>query len=125
MATDNHIYVTNYLLSHNCDPPYYSAANSGLYGKSDKLRNTHKMFDHYRFTEVMKRCKHKWLVTYDDSPFVRKQFEWANIVPWTLTYGLRTKNSSVGQELFISNMDITPIVETIQLSIDDAWNDMK
>jgi len=85
------------------DPPYYSATKSALYGKNGNL---HKGFDHYRFAEVMKKCKHKWLITYDDSKFIRELFSYANIMTWNLTYGMRnvTENSNQnGKELFISN----------------------
>ena len=85
------------------DPPYYSATKSALYGKNGHL---HKSFDHERFAENMKNCKHKWLITYDDSEYIRNLFSFANIVPWNLTYGMRniTENSDQkGKELFISN----------------------
>jgi len=85
------------------DPPYYSATKSALYGKNGNL---HKSFDHKRFAENMKNCKHKWLITYDDSEYVRELFSFAKITPWNLTYGMRniTENSDqTGKELFISN----------------------
>ena len=85
------------------DPPYYSATKSALYGKNGNL---HKSFDHKRFAENMKKCKHKWLITYDDSEYIRGLFSFANIIPWNLTYGMRniTENSDqTGKELFISN----------------------
>jgi len=85
------------------DPPYYSATKSALYGKNGNL---HKSFDHRRFAENMKKCKHKWLITYDDSEYIRSLFSFANIIPWNLTYGMRniTENSDqTGKELFISN----------------------
>ena len=63
------------------DPPYFSAMKSALYGKNGKM---HKGFDHQRFAEVMKRCKHKWLITYDDSEYVRDLFSFAYIRTWTL-----------------------------------------
>ena len=85
------------------DPPYYSTVKSGLYGKNGNL---HKSFDHYRFADVIRKCNHKWLITYDDSRFVRDIFSFATIVSWDLTYGMRNVTSSsnqVGKELFISN----------------------
>jgi DNA adenine methylase len=85
------------------DPPYYSATKSALYGKNG---NMHKNFDHIRLANTMKNCNHKWLITYDDSEFVRQLFSFANIIEWDLTYGMRniteTSNQS-GKELFISN----------------------
>jgi len=85
------------------DPPYYSATKSALYGKNGNL---HKSFDHKRFAENMKKCPHKWLVTYDDSEYIRELFSFANIISWNLTYGMRNITDSSdqnGKELFISN----------------------
>jgi len=89
------------------DPPYFSATNSALYGKNGNL---HKIFDHERFAENLKNCPHKWLLTYDDSPFIRELFSFANISEQTFTYGMRnvTKQSKqTEQELFISNYDLS------------------
>lgn len=85
------------------DPPYYSATKSALYGKNGNL---HKSFDHIRFAETMKKCNHKWLITYDDSEYIKDLFSFANIIPWNLTYGMRNVSSGSnqkGKELFISN----------------------
>ena len=85
------------------DPPYFSATKSALYGKNGDM---HKTFDHRRFAETMKNCNHRWLITYDDSPYIRKLFSFAYIISWDLTYGMRNinKNSDqIGKELFISN----------------------
>ncbi|MCW5914919.1 MAG: DNA adenine methylase [Chitinophagaceae bacterium] len=96
------------------DPPYYSATKSALYGKNGNL---HKVFDHEKFADTMKNCKHKWLITYDDCEYIRELFSFANIIPWDLTYGMRnvTENSDQkGKELFISNY-LTEIPQTEQL----------
>ncbi len=88
------------------DPPYYSATKSALYGKNGNL---HKTFDHQRFANVMKRTKHKWLITYDDSDYIRTLFSFANIKMWDLTYGMRNVNkesNQLGKELFISNYSL-------------------
>ena len=85
------------------DPPYYSATKSALYGKNG---NMHKSFDHVKFADTMKNCTHKWLITYDDSEYIRELFSFANIMPWELMYGMRnvTEGSDQkGKELFISN----------------------
>lgn len=102
------------------DPPYYSATDSGLYGKNDKWRNLHKIFDHQRFVTVMKECKHKFLITYDDHPMLRKLFSWANIIEFKLQYGFGLKNGEykIGNEIFISNYEFP---KSKQLNIDDAW----
>ena len=85
------------------DPPYFSATKSALYGKNGHL---HKDFDHVRFAETMKNCPHQWLITYDDSTYIRELFGFANVFSWDLKYGMRnvTKGADqTGKELFISN----------------------
>lgn len=85
------------------DPPYFSTRKSALYGKNGNL---HKNFDHKRFAESMKRCKHKWLVTYDDSDYIRNLFSFASVFPWDMTYGMRNVSglgNQSGKEIFISN----------------------
>ncbi len=88
------------------DPPYYSATKSALYGKKGDL---HKTFDHERFADVLKHTSHKWLITYDDSEYIRDLFSFANIKEWNLTYGMRNVNrngNQKGKELFISNYEL-------------------
>lgn len=85
------------------DPPYWKATESKLYGTRGTL---HTSFDHKRFAENMKKCPHKWLITYDDSPIIRDLFHFADIHEWTLQYGMNNykKNSAAkGNELFIKN----------------------
>jgi DNA adenine methylase len=85
------------------DPPYLSATKSKLYGLKGNL---HTAFDHERFAHNMRQCQHKWLITYDDSPEVRKLFSFAYITEWTLQYGMnnyKQENAAQGQELLIRN----------------------
>ena len=88
------------------DPPYYSATKSALYGKNG---NMHKSFNHQRFANVLKNTNHKWLITYDDSKYIRDLFSFAYINEWSLTYGMRNVNENGnqhGKELFISNYEL-------------------
>lgn len=92
------------------DPPYFSAKNSALYGKNGHL---HKSFDHERFAEILQTCPHRWLLTLDDSPYVRDLFSFANVTSWNLMYGMRnvTQHSKqLGNELFISNYEINEVL---------------
>jgi DNA adenine methylase len=82
------------------DPPYYSTANSRLYGKRGNL---HTSFDHERFAKNMKECKHLWLITYDDCEEVRGLFSFAYIYSWELQYGMSVKK---GREILISNFKV-------------------
>ena len=85
------------------DPPYWKATASKLYGVRGSLHTT---FDHAQFAENMKKCPHKWLITYDDSPVIRELFDFAEIQEWTLQYGMnnyRKTTAAKGKELFIKN----------------------
>ena len=98
------------------DPPYLKPTKSKLYGKRGKL---HTDFSHKRFASVMKKCKHKWLITYDDCEEIRELFSFANICEWELQYGMnnfKQKNAAIGKELFISNYDFKKYPKNFNLS---------
>ena len=85
------------------DPPYWKATESRLYGVRGEL---HAAFDHGQFAKNMRKCPHKWLITYDDSPVIRDLFSFAEIQEWTLQYGMnnyRQASAAKGRELFIKN----------------------
>lgn len=89
------------------DPPYLKTSRSRLYGENGNL---HTSFDHKKFADNMKKCKHKWLLTLDDSPEIRHLFDFANICPWKLQYGMnnyKQEKAEMGHELFISNYEIS------------------
>lgn len=69
------------------DPPYYSATKSKLYGRKGAL---HTGFDHAAFAAALRGCPHRWLVTYDDSPEIRRNFAFAHVYEWELQYGMKT-----------------------------------
>ncbi len=85
------------------DPPYWKTTASRLYGVRGSL---HTAFNHEQFAENMKKCRHKWLITYDDCPAVRHLFKFADIQAWTLQYGMNNYGKTIapkGEELFIKN----------------------
>ena len=89
------------------DPPYYSQSKSRLYGEKGNL---HTSFDHIKFAENIKKCKHRWLITLDDCEENRKLFDFANIYEWELQYGMnnyKQETAAIGKELFISNYDLS------------------
>lgn len=90
------------------DPPYLRATKSKLYGKNGAL---HTSFDHVRFARALEQCPHKWLITYDDSPAVRRNFSFAgaHIYEWQLQYGMNNFGRTFapkGKELFITNYPV-------------------
>lgn len=88
------------------DPPYYSAEDSGLYGRNG---DKHRGFDHERLKECLDRCSYKWLMTYDDCEYIRELYRDYNISSLEFAYGMRNAGGGsdmVGKELIISNYDI-------------------
>lgn len=85
------------------DPPYYTATKSKLYGKRGQL---HLQFNHQDFAENMQKCPHKWLITYDDSAYIRDNFNQYHIEEWELQYGMnnyKQQKASKGKELLVTN----------------------
>lgn len=80
------------------DPPY-DIKSSNLYGIAG---SQHKDFDHEKFADDCKKCRHKFLVTYNSSDNIKNLFKWANIQDVNVIYNM---NSSAKQqtELFITN----------------------
>lgn len=88
------------------DPPYFSASKSKLYGKKGILHTT---FNHCELCEVLKSTKHKFLLTYDDSAFIRDLYKDFCLKEWSLQYGMnnfKQANAPKGKELLISNFDL-------------------
>ncbi len=85
------------------DPPYYGNKHSKLYGKRGKL---HVTFDHKKLAEELVKCKHNWLVTYDDNEVIRRYYSFANIIEKDVSYGMNnvsSKKAPRGKEIFITN----------------------
>lgn len=61
------------------DPPYFL--------EGPKLY-THKMAvaDHLRLARLLRACPHRWLLTYDDAPFIRRLYRWARVEPVRVRY---------------------------------------
>ncbi|WP_013320272.1 DNA adenine methylase [Gloeothece verrucosa] len=90
------------------DPPYFYATPSRLYGKDGNL---HTSFDHSRFAHTVKQCQHQWLITYDNSPEITKNFADFNLFEWELQYGMnnyKQEKAAKGKELMISNYLVKP-----------------
>jgi DNA adenine methylase len=86
------------------DPPYWKARSFSLYGKNGLMN---RFFDHRKFAENVRKCKHKWLITCDDAPEMRDLFSFApHIYSWKMMYsGLHKKKAIQGKELFITNYE--------------------
>lgn len=91
------------------DPPYYLGKKSNLYGKNGEL---HKRFNHELFAKNMKKCNHKWLITYNDCPEIRELFNDSKITikQWEVGYTMHIHHDEIkkrkSKEIFIYNYDI-------------------
>lgn len=85
------------------DPPYYSATRSKLYGKRGIL---HTQFDHEELFADLQNSKHHWLITYDNSNYIKKLYRDFYQLEWTLQYGMTNAASTKDNELLIANYDL-------------------
>lgn len=85
------------------DPPYYNATKSRLYGKKGDL---HLSFDHLSLCNHLKKIRHKFLLTYDDSHPIRELYQDFYIQEYHMQYGMnnyKQEKARAGRELLISN----------------------
>jgi DNA adenine methylase len=56
------------------------------------------------FAQDMKKCRHKWLITLDNTDKIKELFSFAYIYEWELRYGMnnyKQDKAGIGKELFI------------------------
>ncbi|MCX6775870.1 MAG: DNA adenine methylase [Candidatus Micrarchaeota archaeon] len=89
------------------DPPYMSKTEARLYGEKGKYNVD---FDHTKFYNSVKKCKHKCLITYDKCTGIEEIYKIVNNIgwnkkDWTMQYGtnVKKKKARKGKELFIWN----------------------
>ena len=85
------------------DPPYYQNKDASLYGKSGEL---HKKFSHEKLKEFYSNHKGKFLISYDNSPYIKKLYKDYNIYVIDCQYGMNNVNrNTVGKskEIVITN----------------------
>lgn len=91
------------------DPPYFLKNKSNLYGRKGEL---HRNFNHELFADNIKKCQHKWLITYNDCPEIRELYEDSNITikSWEVQYSMHIHHNNIknnkNQEIFIYNYNI-------------------
>lgn len=75
------------------DPPY-ELDKKYYYGP------LHRKFDHDVFALVANEIRHKWVITYNDTPDIRRRFEGFNTAPLPMMY---SKEGERVTELIIKN----------------------
>ena len=97
------------------DPPYKIPHN--LYGDKGDM---HEGFNHKRFADTVKECKHNWLITYNEDEHIKQWFKNYPQLPWELQYTMKAakrdgqvgskttgKSGKKGQELLVANYPLT------------------
>jgi len=93
------------------DPPYKIPHN--LYGDKGDM---HVGFDHLKFTQTLKKCTEKWMITYNEDPDLMEWFKDNRQVLWDLQYTMKAakrvqsdgstasvKSGKKGKELLVLN----------------------
>lgn len=88
------------------DPPYYSAEKSKLYGKNGNL---HSGFDHKLLRDRLYECKHDWIMTYDNSEYIRELYNEFYILEFSLNYSMSGEKKADNNELLISNKPLSKV----------------
>ncbi len=89
-----------------CDPPY-------TYGKGYEVASTTN-FEHERLRNILKNIKGKFLLSYDDSPKVRKLYEDFEMICVERANGInniqaKTRKNKIFKELLIANYPISEL----------------
>lgn len=74
------------------DPPYYTEGNK-LYACGFSL------MDHIDLSKLLRKTKHRWVLSYDDCEYTRRLYNWATIEEIEVKYTI--KNSRAKKELLI------------------------
>jgi DNA adenine methylase len=89
------------------DPPYDIKDN--LYGTNG---NIHREFDHLIFYDEVAKCKHKWMITYNNNEVIVDRFKEYNLEPWELQYTMKAAKRTVDGSLQSENKIISDINKT-------------
>lgn len=89
------------------DPPYY--CNSNFAETSKLYRHNFSVQDHEQLADELKKCRNKWILSYDDCPEIRTLFSSFNLneAQWkysgTSSCDGHSKDKKSGKELIITN----------------------
>jgi DNA adenine methylase len=88
LITANHQDALIYL-----DPPYFDKGN-------DLYQHGFAEADHRRLADALKISNHRWILSYDDCPQIRKMYEWADFHSINVKYSITaTKDDDTGERL--------------------------
>lgn len=102
------------------DPPYFSQRSSKLYGSKGVY---HTSFDHDLLRETLEKCNHKWLLSYDDSDYIRYLYREKSLYLASMIghYGMNNvgkDTAPVGKELLIRNYELDTLESNSMLPVE-------
>lgn len=80
LTTENNVFVSNYILTHNCDPPYVLAPVDDYYFRSmgvgfkAGINAGFSLYDQQRLYKLLSGMKGKFILTIDDCAWVRERY---------------------------------------------------
>lgn len=89
------------------DPPYY--LNTNLDKNSRLYKHNFEKNDHIKLFEIVKNCKHKVIISYDNDPFICNLYKDFNLGETSWTYcgtssaKTHSNKKKIGKELIITN----------------------
>ena len=95
------------------DPPYN--IKDFLYGTKAEL---HSSFSHQRFADDVKKCPHRFMLTYNQNDWIMETYKDYNVQDWKIRYfmqhrGEKGTQDNVKTELLITNYSLTvPALDT-------------
>lgn len=90
------------------DPPYFQASR-GIY------KNEFSQKDHLDLANLLRKTKHKFIVSYEDCQGVRDLYDWANINEIEFRYYMSEGRRDAGKELVITNFKLEDYAELPQI----------
>lgn len=91
------------------DPPYFNAAK-------DIYNNQFTKDDHEKLADLLKNCKFKFVLSYDDNDDIKDLYNWAEIKQSNWTYFMSENRRQNGNELIITNYQIDQKLNLVNAS---------
>jgi DNA adenine methylase len=99
------------------DPPYYNAGN--LYRIN---RNKSQSFNHHRLFDALLKYKGQFLMTYDNSEYIKSLYKDFYVYRWETNYCFRSKKHD-GNQVIISNYRIEKLCIAKQEQAHFVWSE--
>ena len=96
------------------DPPYYEMG-------PDLYQCSFTRAKHRKLAELLKTLEQPWLLSYDDSPYIRKIYDWAEVGELSITYSVNTSGTPKSRnkkELLITSPKFKTLLDDPNREVD-------